>query len=453
MNKYYESALTVVILCLIAAGTYTLLSPGEDTIPGWSNPILIKKKWYEPPLFTRSVGDEPSLLIHNGEFWVAYEYANDIAIFHSKNGKKWSSCPSPETPSGYDLMMCPQWLKRPDGTVWLVFFPTTFNKKPSVFHYSQLKEDKIFTEPEKANFLNLICSSYYFSLDENYFFPSDAPTILKIRYPSGTWMGIDVTGDRTNCTIHDPEGVLPDQFLLENIAFSTLFIDDEETLWAVSRGSVITSHDGNTWSDPLPIPVGRDRQVFQRSNGEYVSLYAKDDAIFMITSPDGIEWGGPSPVVTNMKQPGHLDAAECNGILWTVFKSDEGIYITWYIEEQYYIDEIGACLFTLFLGIGWVFFRKSSYYPSFEAYMEKIRQKEEINNKLRVITVLSIFGYLLAFGLTSPCMKWVAAALFSTVAFSTYLWVEREMRFFTHVVLSIFTIFHWIVAVVACMGS
>lgn len=445
MNKYYEAALTVVILCAIATSTYIFLNGIEDTTPGWSGPVIIRKK-----------GRDLSLLIDNEDMWIAYERNLEIHVLHSKDGKKWSFYTPPDNPEGYSLQVTPHWVKRPDGAAWLVWRPTEAEKQFWKFCYAQPK-DNMFTAPEEMSYLNEMRHSYSLTSDVS---------VLGICYPSGVWVGVDATGDSYEYDIDDPEGVLPKHLSLEEYpTFSLLCLDTTGVLWAVGNKSVVTSRDGTTWSDPFPLPVGEDRQFFQRRNGEYVSFYTDTESIFMVVSPDGIEWSEPLLVITKVNQPSHLNVTEADdGTLWAAFTGGTTIFVTWYTDEQCQKDLLKpdyraknreyACTIALLLGVGWVFFRRSSYYPSLRTYIEKIRW-EGLDKKVRLILFLSFAcGYFFAFRwFWLPCMEWATATIVFTSGVIVYLLLAGKKENALLVgALVLVTVLHWAIALAECMG-
>jgi len=444
MNKYYEAAITMVILCVIAAGTYIFLNGIVDTTPGWGGPVIIRKK-----------GQDLSLLVNDEDMWIAYERNLEIHVFHSENGKKWSSYTSPDNPEGYSLQKDPHWLKRPDGAAWLVWRPTETEKQFWKYCYAQPR-DNTFTKPEEIVYLNKMRYSYPSTSDVS---------VLGIRYPSGAWVSVDATGDSYEYDIDDPEGILPEHISLKEYPTFVLYLDTTGTLWAVGSTSAVTSRDGTTWSDPFPLPTGEDCQFFQRRNGEYVSFYTDAGSVFMVVSPDGVEWSEPLLVITKVNQPANVNAAEDDyGTVWAAFTGGTNIFVTWYTDEQYQKDLLRpdyraknaeyACIIVLVLGVSWIFFRRSSYYPSLGMYAEKIRWKG-LDLKVRlVLFLLFAGGYFFAFRwFWLPCMKWFTATTVLTVGFMVYLLLAgKKENVLLAVALFLVTLIHWGIALAECMG-
>ena len=118
MNKtYLQIFILPATICAISFSVFVCLNAQEEVTPGWTDPIAIKQP-----------GCCPSLLFHQGEFWLVFRRGGDegpeIAVIRSQDGVEWSSPRALVKESAENLLSPtnPQWLKRPDGEVWLVWY-------------------------------------------------------------------------------------------------------------------------------------------------------------------------------------------------------------------------------------------------------------------------------------------------------------------------------------------
>jgi hypothetical protein len=141
MSKYTEYIVTVVIVCGIGGCTYLLLNETEDMIPGWSDPVIIRED-----------AVSLSLLIHDG-IWIASGGVEDMDIYYSEDGRKWSSYPLPEIINDFSTYEDLQWLHRPNGDVWLVLHLDRLGRRGWNHYYVQKTKDTV-TPPEPVKYLN-----------------------------------------------------------------------------------------------------------------------------------------------------------------------------------------------------------------------------------------------------------------------------------------------------------
>jgi hypothetical protein len=293
---------------------------------------------------------------------------------------------------------------------------------------------------------------------------------MTIRYPSGKWVGVDVAGASGDTIVcDDPAWSLPAWLFLDAYSKTTRFsLDDTGTLWAVytipgmpGTTYVRTSEDRVTWSTPHTIPEDERIHFFQRQNGQYVFFFVKGRSAFMMVS-EGTEWSEPITMTNRLEGwfP-NLDVAEADdGTLWAVFEGEYKTYATWYTDEQFHKDmerlqnyctKNGgeALIFTGLLGAGWILLRRSSLYPLLKRYMEDARWEGEIDDRIKVIIFLPIvFAIAAAIALGSIHVVFFMAALFVTISFILYIWLEgKKENIFSVIVFFISVLMYWILAI------
>ena len=450
--KHREAVITGVVLCLICAGTYLFLNGIENKTPGWSDSAIIQNK-----------ASSLSLLIDDG-FWIAVEYDDEISIYYSEDGKKWSPQNPPADISGFPGYEDVQWLQRPNGDIWLVWHPDVSYREFWRFFYARLQE-KEFAVPGSFHYLNervIECS------------PGEL-TVLGVRYPSGKWMGLDVSKDADQCLVlDDGEWGLPGWYYLKPYSYGTIFsVDTYGTLWAVytTKGKtyVSSSEDRKTWSTPYLLSRSKDTEFFQRQNGTYVHFFENGRSIYMISSPDGVTWSQPALVARESMGISLLDAGESDTELWVVYGAEhfiwEVVHVKKFTDEKFHQDlirlqhyctrnAVGALLFTLVLGAGWVLFRKRSYYPPLKLYIEKVRWNQEYDKKMEIIIIVSfLILYSTAFLFQMSSATYFVMAICLTATFAVYVLVEgRAENLFAVTAFFIAVLFFWVVALAECMN-
>lgn len=449
---YREAAITVVVLCLIGAGTYLFLNGLEDNTPGWSDSAVIRNNSWSL-----------SLLIDDG-FWIAVENRREMSIYHSEDGKEWSSQSLPAVLPGFPGYEDVQWLHRPNGDIWLVWHPDISRKEFWRFFYTPLRE-KEFAIPG---------SFYYLNRSVRECLPGEL-TILGVHYPSGKWMGLDVSKDADQCLVHaDSEWRLPEWYYLEPYSDGTSFsVDMNGTLWAVyaheGRTYLQSSEDGKAWNTPYLLSESESDQFFQRQNGTYVFFLEKGCSIYMMSSPDGVTWSQPTLVAKGSTGISDMDAGESDTGLWIVYGANEVtqdvIKVKKYTDEQFNQDlirlrnyrtqnAVDALLFTAVLGAGWVLFRKSSYYRSLKLRIEEVRWKQEVDKRTnRLIALALLILYVTAIMYQTSCEAQFIGAVCLTISFAVYVLVEgRKENFFSVIAFFVIVLLFWVIVLAFCMN-
>ena len=450
--NHHEAAITGVVLCLICAGTYLFLNGMEDKTPGWSDSAIIQNK-----------ASSLSLLIDDG-FWIAAEYHEKLSIYYSKDGEEWSPQNLPANISGFPGYEDVRWLHRPNGDIWLVWHPDVSHGEFWRFFYARLQE-KGFAVPGSFHYLNesfLECS------------PEEL-TVLGVRYPSGKWVGLDVSRNADQCLVYDDrEWELPEWYYLEPYSHRTTFsVDMYGTLWAVytTKGEtyIRTSEDRKTWSTPYLLSKSYDAQFFQRRNGTYIHFYETGRSIYMMSSPDGITWSQPTLVARESMGVSVLDAGESDTGLWVAYEAEnfvnETVHVKKFTDEKFHQDlvrlqnyrthnAVDAILFTLVLGAGWVLFRKSLYYPSLKKYIEEVRWNQEFDKRIeRIIMVSLTIVYSITILVPMSCAIHFMVAVCITFSFAVYVLIEgRAENLFSVTVFFIGTLVYWAIALAECMN-
>jgi hypothetical protein len=382
MNKIYlEGVVLLAIVCTIAFLVFIFLNMGEEFSPGWTDPVKVDES-----------GGALSLLHHNGELWAAFNRRGDegteIAVIHSKDGIEWSNSSTLVKKTAEYLISPkhPQWLERPDGDIWVLWRSGkgTSDDYLEIVHYAIWKEDGTFTAPGAVHSYD--GNTYSFSSVTNT--PGGGLTMLEHYYPPvyAIIQGREVRGTvYTRCVVQstDDHSEWSQPFLLSKTDFAscaTVLLDDQGVIWAVYEESdpvegtyFRTSHDGITWSESHMVPVRFPMRFLQRRNHQYVLFFIYDStAVYMMSSPDGIEWSSPT-LVAHLDKAYDMDAAESeDGILWVMIDGGSCFYVTQYSDQQYSQDSqiiqnfrtrngILACGIAATAGAFWILLRRKFF--------------------------------------------------------------------------------------------
>jgi hypothetical protein len=373
--------LLVMLLVVIAVGSFYFLNMGEDLSLGWTVPARIQEKSAFSPHFS----------YHQGELWLAFKIvekdARVIKITHSPDGVEWSSpfILVKEAPGDCGFPYSISLLERPDGTLWFLW---TAGKRdeycPDVLYYSALEHDGTWSAPQEIHRLD---REHHIRDTTNS--PDGGLVILGERSRRG--YAIIEGGKRV------PAGAGFECFVQssnKNFEWGSLFfltsttfpdavdtiLDSNGIIWVVySEGNEIegiffrTSKDGISWSSPERISVNNfsSGDFLQKSDGQYAFfLYSYPGSIYVSYSSDGLKWSQPG-LVSRMDRIYSFDVAESDdGTLWIVFEGKEGIYLTHYSHEKYLEDThvlksfhtknaILSLSFTFLVGISWVLLNKA----------------------------------------------------------------------------------------------
>lgn len=374
---YLQIFIVFVIACSAALISFIYLNAREEVTPGWADPIVIQEK-----------GAFPSLIFHEGEFWLAFikggDKGSEIAVMRSENGVEWSP-PYTLVKASEDLTspFNPQWLKRPNGDLWLVWDASrgAHETYMELVYYTGLNEDGTFSAPSVIHSFD--GSDYSFSSVTNT--PDGGLAMLEAFYPPVylTIQGREVEGTvYTKCVVQSTDETLEwsQPFLLSQTDFAVcvaILLDNQGTLWAVYEESdpvegtyFRTSHDGITWSEPHMTPVVFGERFFQRHDHQYVLFFIYDTAsVYMMSSPDGTEWCNPTPVI-NLEKAIDLDVTESDdGTLWMIAEGRRWFYITHFSDEQYTKDSqemrdfrmkngVVACGIAIIVCAAWLFLKR-----------------------------------------------------------------------------------------------
>jgi hypothetical protein len=96
------------------------------------------------------------LLVDDGKLLLVFKREGDkgpeIAITYSDNGREWSPPYSVVRESAEDLYppLNPEWLKRPNGDIWLVWYSgrRSGDNITKIVYYAVLKKDKTLSDPQ-----------------------------------------------------------------------------------------------------------------------------------------------------------------------------------------------------------------------------------------------------------------------------------------------------------------
>lgn len=404
-------ALIVVVLLIAVFSSYIYLTTGRDISPGWTSPVKIYDKT-----------PTPSILYYEGELWVAFsdveEQREVVKVIHSRDGEWWSSPIIAAEESGEGYVGVFQLLKRPDGSLWLLWAE---NKKSenwdSVLYYSILENGTWGTPREILR------------LDKTYRIVEAGNTpggglVVAMMHEAPARIVVDgkevtVSAAGGECLIQSSNEHFEwnSPYLLSEsrlLGWADFLNDRNGLLWVIyGRSSWIsfrTSQDGNTWSYVQKFPFETmTRGVFlQRTNGQFVFIFSEDPlSSSMSFSPNGLEWSHPTLVVRTGLEGSHptlavkkleyiyFDATESDdGTLWGVCGVEDGIYLMKFSDEKYIEDlRLLRSLRTrneaIFLSIcllvvtSWFLVKRSPAYDSlrrnpyfihFEGYIESVKK-------------------------------------------------------------------------------
>ena len=361
MNKTLINVIQVLAVCIMFLLVFTYLNAQKSFFPGWTE-LDKNREWISPE----------SLVFHDGKLWLIYTKGpfeeQETGIRYTEDGIEWS--PSQvflkESLEGSFYYGVPQWLKRLNGDLWLVWYSGVRGRdiQSRTLHYAQLEDGIIGVSHEIHQY------------NSDYFLDSIANTlkggvVIMMRYwPPyyATVNGRQVTAHSvTHCIVQsanenmewNPPVLLSETDYAKPIE---IYLDSEGVIWALYEESdpkegvcFRTSGDGILWSGPRRgfIEPGV-TSFFQRHNGEYVLFFIEDDSAYMMTSPDGYKWSDPHLVYRNQKpyeivedkygeyiigEPYDLVATESDdGTLWAVIDCGEFFLFKKYSDEQYLKD-------------------------------------------------------------------------------------------------------------------
>jgi hypothetical protein len=312
--------------------------------PGWTEPIELPE-----------AGGSLSLLVHDGTLLLAFRRGGnkgpEIAITYSVNGREWSPPYSvvQETEKDYSLKN-PEWLKRPNGDIWLVWNSRMRNGDNIIenVYYGVLREDKTLSDPQIIH----SCDGELYSFSEIGNTPQGGLAILEIYTPlvTVTIQGRKVQGTiHTHCVVRSTNEALKwgKPVLLSKTIFAgsvDLLLDDQNTLWAAYTeyppGETFfrTSKDGKNWSEPHTVSARSSFRFIQRHNKKYVLFFGNYKGVYMMTSTDGVIWSNSS-LVMPVRECYSVGVAESDdGILWAVIDGTGCFCVTHYTDEKYLED-------------------------------------------------------------------------------------------------------------------
>ena len=340
---------------------FTYLNAQKGFFPGWTE-LDKNREWISPE----------SLVFHDGKLWLIYTKGpfeeQETGIRYTEDGIEWS--PSQvflkESLEGSSYYGVPQWLKRLNGDLWLVWYSGVRGRdiQSRTLHYAQLEDGIIGVSHE----IHQYSSDYFLDSIAN---TLNGGVVIMMRYwpPYYTTVnGRQVTAHSVTCCIvqsanenmeWNPPVLLSETEYAKPIE---IYLDSERVIWALYEESdpkegvcFRTSEDGILWSGPRRgfIEPGV-TSFFQRHNGEYVAFFIEDDSAYMMTSPDGYKWSDPHLVYRNQKpyeivedkygeyiigEPYDLVATESDdSTLWAVIDCGEFFLFKKYSDEQYFKD-------------------------------------------------------------------------------------------------------------------
>jgi hypothetical protein len=473
------------ILSVIAFSLFIYLESSTNVAPGWSDPVKIQDR-----------GFEPKLAYHNGELWLAFYEPSEgtgrlIKTTHSFDGVEWSS-PFPlvkRSPQDCSRPNIVQWLERPDGTLWFLWSGGTKEEEcPEVLYCAFPLSNTEWSSPQEIHRLG---RDYLIHMAENA--PEGGLAVLGEREKTGYAM---IKGERVPATLgfecfvqsSDESSVWSSPFVLSSAMITDcidIFLDMKGVLYVVytERGDidlalVRTSEDGVTWGEPIEIldePVG-EGQILQQGPDEFVFFFTgKSKSIVMMRSSDGLQWGQRSLVFKWDSYPDFDVAKSDDGIFWIVFEGEDGLYIMHYSDQDYYEDiqwmktntrrhgliSVGAALFIGAVIVGLRILNNSlhlSERPFFQWLYTQVskRKRREFSKRERrviggIVLVAGTLMFSTAFIFWGTCATRLVLAMFSTLlAILIYLSKEEGKYYWYLIYWIVFSTLMWAIALSQC---
>lgn len=417
--KKYSVTIIGWMLVIATLSSFIYLTAGEDISPGWTSPAKIQNSW-----------SSPVITYHEGELWVAYFYSewdtDAIQVIHSRDGKEWCSPIILAEGLRSDVSFgALQWLKRPDGHLWLLWGGRKESEDWSEVLYCSVLENGTWVKPYAV-----LCLDKEYRITDVGNAPGGGLVVVMKDYHQK----YSVLSSNEYFKWNQPFIFYESYYL----GWADVFLDRNGTLWLLYEGDLNwiwfrTSEDGNTWSYARKFPLTTVARgvLLQRKSGQFVFILGKDQFSNSISfSQDGFWWSLPTLVVrTGLEESHptlvverleeiyseeiHSDLTESDdGTLWYVCSVASGIYIMKFSDQKYEEDlhlrnvrtKNEAIFFSVYLLVASAWFilkrsvthaplKKNAIYNDIKKHMQNVQKNMEI---IESWMFLGAFAFLIA---------------------------------------------------------